>query len=255
MAEQYSIWIQDESKSGDGLLLKGNIDLVEDLDGSFKSRITSIPVEDGSVIADNVYDDPTVIKIKAIVTNTTSGGANAIQNQYEVNEATSLILGSFQSAQTLSEDELNQVRSIRRDAINQDNRIQSKRPSNALAELIELKNKRTFLRIDSLLRSYSNMLIESISYKENYGTGSALLVTIQLKEVIIAKRVETNVYIIPSDQILTERDLGAELPTPVDINDPLDEVNTIHSCTTGRDPVRARTSTFEDYIPPQLLGN
>jgi hypothetical protein len=69
----------------------------------------------------------------------------------------------------------------------------------AYAVLLKLKNERQVLQVQTKLRTYSNMLIESLSVPRDARSGDALMVTIGLKEIRLVKLLRAQITVQTSD--------------------------------------------------------
>ena len=99
MAEEYEIRVQNNkniSSSVSSFLASGKIDIIEELNHSLSSKITQIPIEDGSSIVDHVRDKPKKVSVTIAVSNSSEsqgeGGSSgkpkvAIQELMEIKKS------------------------------------------------------------------------------------------------------------------------------------------------------------------------
>ncbi len=119
---------------------------------NFSSEITEHPVESGSVIADHIYNKPISIDLDCIITNT---------------PMTWVGLTAFDSFQRFNAGENNDFSEI------------------AFKKIEEIFKKREPITIATSLKSYDNMVLESLSVERGGGTSSSLHFNCAAKQIRI----------------------------------------------------------------------
>ena len=173
MAEQYQIFVSD----GDTIFeFTGKLDLISSFSHSLSSKMTDVAVEDGFVISDHSQIQPVTIQLEAVVTN--------LYDNTRTRQATEALFSAVGQATGLEGDVLLQQTENLLESIPTQ---RERRPEIVMRELVDLKDKRRILTIHSMLNSYDNMMVTSISAKEDVSTGDALHVRIGLKQLRIAR--------------------------------------------------------------------
>ncbi len=128
---------------------------------NFSSEITEHPVESGSVIADHIYNKPISIDLDCIITNT---------------PMTWVGLTVFDSFRRFSAGESNDFSEI------------------AFKKIEEIFKKREPITIATSLKSYDNMVLESLSVERGGGTSSSLHFSCTAKQI---RKVEQKMLPVP----------------------------------------------------------
>lgn len=118
---------------------------------SFASDVTDFPVEKGSAITDNSRPKPTQLRIDAFIADF---------------PLPSTIVQQFVSGQA--------VQSI----------LSPKRSQNALDKLIKLKDEGVLITVTTGIRTYQNMLIQSIDVNRDKNIAAGIRMTISMREII-----------------------------------------------------------------------
>jgi hypothetical protein len=117
---------------------------------SLASEITEHPVENGSTIADHIYNKPVAISIEGIITNT---------------PMTIVGLAAFDSFKRFVQDESNDFAQI------------------AFTKIEEIFNKREPISIATSLKTYEHMVLESLSIERGGGNCASLNFSCTAKQI------------------------------------------------------------------------
>lgn len=129
------------------------------------NRVTENPIEDGSLIADNVVSEPNQITLTGIITDDPVRFLSGIRDLAEKGQ------GSLT------------------------------RSKNAFELLEKLKNKKTLVTITTEFKVYESMLITKFSPNKDSNTGLSLRFVLELRELIIKK---SQTVTIPRDSVKDE---------------------------------------------------
>jgi hypothetical protein len=135
------------------------------------NEVTDHPVEEGVNIVDHVRPKPDTLKIEGLVTNTPMPEAGAPQFPVTVGDVTFLSKSKFDAA----------------------------RAGTAYADLLALKENATLITVVTGLRTYDNMVIESLDVPRDARTGQTLRFSCSLKQIRTA--VVQTAKIIPTTKI------------------------------------------------------
>lgn len=253
MSDLYKIWITPRANGGffqnaagrltsafKATILEGRIDIVHGFSHDVRSKITDLPVEDGSVIADNVIDDPVKINIKAMVSN--------LHTDSRLLNKSGIIptLDGYDPSGSVANFIQNRIENSGLEDFSYEH-VEKGRPVAAVNYLLKLKKDRTLLSVASATSHYSNMIIESLSWNENFSTGESLDVSISMKQVIFAIPVVTRTYTIEADTVVSIQDTVADTPIQIETEE---DISFYNSCITGVDPERKPLQLTE---PPKIL--
>lgn len=133
---------------------------------SASSTITSHPVESGANVTDHVHNNPDVVTITGLVTNTPIRFPEGLP------------------AVPVGQSFANLVNDVSNDL-----------SKNAYDKLLALKNNKSLIKIATTLRTYENMLIESFEVSRDKETADALAFTMRLQQV---RFVKTNTIELPT---------------------------------------------------------
>lgn len=188
MAEEYEITIQDPAKGQNATLMaSGVIDVIEEVTHSLNSKVTDVPLEDGSSIVDHVRDTPKKVTLTIAVSNSHTQSPLIEKNTKRMQE----IRGKFASIDPraidgFSEVELEALIDESNISISSYDEVKAGRPKVALSELIDLKNSRQRVTISSFLYEYIDMIIDRISFSESAKTSSALFASVSFRQIKFA---------------------------------------------------------------------
>ena len=144
------------------------------------NEVTDHPVEEGVNIVDHVRPKPDTLKIEGLVTNTPSPTSDAPSFPVTVGDVTFLSKSKFDAA----------------------------RAGTAYSDLLALKENATLITVVTGLRTYDNMVIESLDVPRDARTGQALRFSCSLKQIRTA--VVQTAKIVPTAKI----DKGKKATTP-----------------------------------------
>ena len=191
MKEKYSILISSEQPVIAGgasipaqepldLFVKGFVDIAETFTHTLKSKITSVPVEDGFSISDNIVDEPVTLKMVLL---TGDLQRSRVSSDFNFQESDSYSDYSH-SHDTGANDDVTEDE-FRKSLLSQlkENTTKLKSPSEGFAQLTKLKRDRTLLTVTGVFGHYENMLIEKIVIDENVDTGLSLRASVTMKQI------------------------------------------------------------------------
>jgi hypothetical protein len=224
MPDKYEITVKNPVAGiSANLVGEGSIDLIGDFSHDMVTKFTDVPLEDGSSVVDHAVDSPLRLRLSIIVSNlhtqtelteeysgldfsdmvaTGSAGFTPRQLIDAANDELSgrqrrLIDGTLTAAESQSDVAFNALisQAVQDSILNQirvdSGEIEKGRPQATLADLVKLKSERSLLTISSLLASYDNMVIEKISVRETFATGTSLQANIELRQITFAVPVTT----------------------------------------------------------------
>lgn len=216
MPSRYEIYITGETPDGDATftLLDGKMDLISSVNHMHKSRITTVPVQDGSVLTDNIRNEPVVLNLVAHVSDYyTEGAEDQIAKIQELEDHLNRfwqVSELLNAPQDLLKGTADFIKGIFREEPElgevQYQKKAMGRPEQALADLLKKKTERTLLSVSTMLTSYDNLLIESLSFSESFETGRSLVVNITLKEVLFASQTESKTLVVKGDLVIVKEE-------------------------------------------------
>lgn len=138
------------------------LDCVLTEDHGFESEVTEYPVENGTAVTDHVRVKPMTLSLEFIVSDTPIGMVDVFRS----------------GAQALENSGL----------------VETVTPSDeVIAFLLTLQNKREPTTVVTSIRTYENMVLESLSLPRDADTGYAVRGTAKFKQVIIVRNKRVSV--------------------------------------------------------------
>lgn len=155
-----------------------------------ESEVTEHPVEKGSTIVDHVRPRPVQLTLEGIISNTPINRTQA-QRVLEVN--------GTQITTSTVEDQV---------------RGQIGYAEEAYAKLIELKNTAKVITVTTPRRTYTNLILKSLSAPRDAKTGDALHFTAGFQEIRIVQNKTTTVVVAKEPKAHKKQKRGHQVAKP-----------------------------------------
>lgn len=188
-----SLLTSTESKIGEVIIDATHIENID-----YSSEITDHPVEDGFSISDHIYKKPLRIRVEGSIIDTPISVVGTIKN----------IAGVFTDSNILN---------------NAKNFFgtKGKKQITAFEILTGIHHDRTIIDVVCNLNTYSNMVIESLTFPRDNRTGNRLLFEVALKQITLAKVKTVTISSNPrnvQDMLNNKTNLGIQQTTEPDEN-------------------------------------
>jgi len=209
MKDKYSILISKEQSVNAGgtsfpaqepidLFAKGFVDIAESFTHTLKSKITSVPIEDGFSISDNIVDEPVVLKMVLL---TGDLHRKRVSGWFDFESSEAFFDYKVAGLTGFAGEGVGDVTQELIEHLTNDT-VELKKPEDGFEQLTKLKRDRTLLSVTGVFGHYENMLIEKLVIDESADTGLSLRAVVTMKQIRYAKKAK---YIDAGVRVVTAK--------------------------------------------------